>query len=623
MSARPARGAARRDEGGARKPRAALAAAPWPAVPPALLTLVALVAALLVALAVTTPIDDPDVWQHLAVGRAIATLRALPHTNVWTWPGYGQPYFVPSWLFRVLLWPFWQAGGLVGLYGWRWLTTLAAFALLWRASRRAGATGVAPFVVLAWCALFWRQRSQLRPDTLVAVLLALELWLLEARRSGAKVSAWWLVPVAWVWVNAHISYLFFFAIAIAYLADAVWRTKRGAPTGESPRALALALAVALAACFANPYGLETLRQPFEYFLVWRHEPIYRGIWELQPLEWRFNVRNGLAPFLALTAVFALLRARREGLDVAQLVLLPLAAQMFATQRFVGYFALVAAPFVARDLAHALARVPRPAWLAAPATRAALACVACVAVTAPELTRPEWPVRIGLVDVAYPKAACDWIEAHDVHGRAFNTFSQGGYLLWRFWPQRDRLPFIDVHQTGTREDRDRYAYAWADPESWRELDRERRFDWALLVRKEGSAQHLEDVLDADPEWALVFADDAASLYLRRDGSMAALAEREAFRWVPAGNAALPAMAALVVRDTVARAGAKAELARQIAASPLVGQAHSQLANLEALDEDWAAALAHLDAARRIDPALPRLAEREADARRRLAAGSARP
>src|SRR6185312_12805261 len=130
--------------------------------PAALVTL--LVAAACVAWATTYPIVDTDVWQHLAVGRAIAQTHALPHTNVWTWPTFGAPYVLPSWLYRVALWPFWQLGGVAGLFVWRWLTTAVTFALLLATARRLGARGLAPYVTLVWCALFYRQRSQLRPE---------------------------------------------------------------------------------------------------------------------------------------------------------------------------------------------------------------------------------------------------------------------------------------------------------------------------------------------------------------------------------------------------------------------------------------------------------------------------
>jgi hypothetical protein len=622
------RGGSRRDVSGSRPPAAPGAAAPharqrteaaFQPISRAWLTVVACVAAAIVALTVTAPLQDKDVWQHLAVGRAMWTLHGVPHTDLWTWPGYGTPYLLPSWLFRALLWPFWAAGGLVGLYAWRWLTTLAAFAILWRTARRAGATGAAPILMLVWCALFYRQRSQLRPDTLVAVLLAAQMWVLEARRNGARVHPAWLVAIGWAWVNAHISYPLFFVIGIAYLADATWRARRTTGAAyEHPRGLALALLAALAAGMLNPFGFAALAQPFDYVLHGSHEPIYRNIIELRPLLWSWNVRNGLIAFLVVLTLLAARRARRDGPDLAQWLLLPaLAYQMVTSQRFIGYFAIVAAPFAARDLAAALRGVRWPAFVAAPAVRAALVAGLCVVGAIPELTRPDWPLQLGLDPVAYPVYACDWIAKHEVRGRAFNAYSQGGYLLWRFWPQRDRLPFMDIHQTGTRRDRDLYTYAWADSSAWRELDAERRFDWALVPRKQGTAQRLLEYLDADPDWAMVFADDAAALYLRRDGAMADTASRAAFRWVPGGSERISRMARAVELDLDARDAARAELARMIADSRSCGQAHSQLANLEGLDGHWDAAIEQLELARAIDPSLPRLAEREQMARDRRA------
>jgi hypothetical protein len=144
------------------------------------------------------------------VGKTIWATHAIPSTQVWTWPTHGAPDVLPSWLFRALLWPFWQVGGLAGVFVWRWLTTLAMFAFLFAAVRRMGATGVAPLFMLVWCVLFWRQRSQARPETFAAILLAAELLLLETRRRlGANASPrllWGLLPIALLWANAHISW---------------------------------------------------------------------------------------------------------------------------------------------------------------------------------------------------------------------------------------------------------------------------------------------------------------------------------------------------------------------------------------------------------------------------------
>ena len=46
---------------------------------------------------------DTDLWQHLVMGKAIWSLGGVPHTNLWTWPQYGEPYFLSSWGFRALI----------------------------------------------------------------------------------------------------------------------------------------------------------------------------------------------------------------------------------------------------------------------------------------------------------------------------------------------------------------------------------------------------------------------------------------------------------------------------------------------------------------------------------------
>ena len=155
---------------------------------------------------------DTDLWQHLVMGKAIWAARGFPRTNLWTWPQYGEPYYVSSWGFRALAWPLWAWGGIPALYAWRWLTTLTVFGLLLATARALGARGLSAILVMVWFALDYRLRTDVRPETLAAVLLALDLWLLERHRLGAGGEAaarrqtWWFVATAWAWANVHISY---------------------------------------------------------------------------------------------------------------------------------------------------------------------------------------------------------------------------------------------------------------------------------------------------------------------------------------------------------------------------------------------------------------------------------
>src|SRR5262249_32208688 len=189
------------------------------------------------------------------------------------------------------------------LYLWRWLSTLAAFGVSWLAARRMGARGFVPLVIVMLCVMVYRGRAQARPETLVAVLLALEIWVLEARRHPRPVvdesqpsatpapryPSPWIVAIAWVWANVHISYWMGLALAAIHLVGSPPAATRRAAGTTRPLATRTRLAGVLLASalisFANPFGWRALAQPFEYWFVWRHELVYKVISELGPLDW--------------------------------------------------------------------------------------------------------------------------------------------------------------------------------------------------------------------------------------------------------------------------------------------------------------------------------------------------
>jgi hypothetical protein len=593
------------------------------------LWVVAIAAFASIAISVSYRIDDPDLWQHLAVGREVWTTHRLPMVHHWTWPSYGQPDVNPSWGFETLLWPFWDRGRLLGLFAWRWLTTLAAFALLWAAARRMGAKGLAPALVLAFCALTYRQRSDLRPETLSAVLFAAQLWILETRRGGGPDRSAWLPALAWIWANSHVSYYLGLATTALYLAEAWWVARSrpaGGPAGRGaaggargrgaaaeavgPRAapagpLAWALLASIAISFLNPYGWRSLAQPFQYVLFWRHQPVFQNIPELAAPRWSQNWTNGLPLLMAGWPALALWRAARRRPDRVELVLAAaFTAQALTAQRFLGAYTLGAAPFVSRDLGELAAslRAGRRAWPLA--LRAGLVAIGCLAIGPLEWSRWDLPTRLTLDEQAYAFRACDFLAAHGVRGRGLNQFGMSGWQVFRFAPDRGRLPFIDIHQSGTRADCDLYALAQSDPAAWRALDERHRFDYVLLGRVQFAGDRLLDALDADTAFALVFKDDAAALFVRR-GSFPALARRYAYTVVPAGNRGIGALGQACARDSTLRPGVRAELEREAAGSPWHAQACSLLANLALLESDWPRATALLDSVEAIDLRRPRL------------------
>jgi hypothetical protein len=590
---------AERERRSAKPARSPARPAPAPAPALSLAHPATLAAALTVAacivVAVSIRIYDTDFWHHLLVGRVIWTWHAIPLLQIWNWSTYGSIDATNAWLFRVIVWPLWAAWGVTGLFVWRWLSTLAVFGIAWAAARRMGARGLTPLLVIGLCVLVYRARSQIRPETLVAVLTALQILVLETRRAararGEALPALMrdpgllLIAIAWVWANIHPSYYMGFVMIGFHVLDdlrlARWgKGPEGFGAAEDARRLVLLACAGLAISFVNPWTWRPLWAPFDFFIRLRHEPLYREIGELKPLDWHNNARNGLAALIVLWPLLAIWRWRRERFDLVEALCIAFfTALMLNTQRFAGTWSVVAAPYLARDLdawvrTRRWPRWTRPAW-----ARAGLVAVSCVALSIPEWSRVEYPLAIALDDARFPIAACDFMAAHGVRGRGFNDLG-GAYQAWRFWPERARLPFITgTLETVTPEDRRLYTLAQQDAKAWRELDARHHFDYVLVSRYHTGWGALLDFLDADrATWALVFADDAAALYVRRAGPLGAVAERYGYRHVPAGVAGLAPLGQAASADSALLRTVEDELRRQARESRYNAQAYSLLARI---------------------------------------------
>jgi Flp pilus assembly protein TadD len=437
------------------------------------------------------------------------------------------------------------------------------------------------------------------------------VWILETRRQGGPDRTAWIPLIALAWANTHLSYfLGFIVLGIHWIAALLPTAGRGHTRDPRPWRLLIIGVVAFAASLLNPFGWRALWQPFDFALHWRNEPMFTAIGELQHLPLAALRWSGVAFVLVLWPLLLLWRASRRGWDLDEaLTCLVFTAFAWSSVRFLGYLSLVSVPYLARDLDAWVAARRWPSWSAAPWGRAAMATAVCVALGWPAWTAKGTGVGAG-IDMRYvPERACDFMAREGIAGRGFNHFHFGGYMLWRFWPERGRLPFATIHPEALRhEDRLAYERARTDPAGWGALDARYRFDYALLYRRQLGGDRLLDALDADRAFALVFLDDVAAVFVRRDGPLAGVAHRLAYRAAPAGRSAIGALGRTCATDTLLRARAEAELARQAAGSPHNAMASSVLATLEMMDGRPAEAEARMRHALEVDPDLPRAHER---------------
>lgn len=540
-----------------RSSHARVAAAPPKEVRPAAApqwlrwTVLALAAALLVFY-FCGDVSDTDTWWHLKTGQYIVQQHKLPvpdpfayTTYMWK-PAYAGEevtrYFnlTHEWLAQAFLYSIYAAGGFAAMVFVRALC-MASFCglaglIVWR--RTHGfyrAIGAALAVTLVA-----RTFTGDRPQYLTYLFLALAILILESRRR-----LWILPPLLLVWANCHAGFFLGWVVMGAYCGEALIQRLRGTPPVDEKRLWVFSLAAVLVSGL-NPNYFRLL----EVMRYYRQSAIQSQIW-----EWQYPKYWEITPFTVLVygALAVMLLNRRRTRISDWILLAAFGAAGFLALRNIILAGFVGSILIASYLPRSREEAGGRGWLAAGlvalggtiaiypgATAAALgALVAIVAVfwhgkwrlaaeaglavflaAAIAMLFVHGDVQPRATTWRVPEKAADFLVEHHIRGRIFNTYGQGGYLIWRLWPQLQ--VFIDGRALNEKvfQDAARIGMNAADTggPSGEQLLRTYGIDVIVMDSFEpvsGQAYFLPAAL-ADPaqkEWKLVYQDVHDTIYMR--------------------------------------------------------------------------------------------------------------
>ena len=465
--------------------------------------ILALTAVLL--LAVFTPeLTDSDAWWHLRTGEYIWQTHHLPAPDPFAYttdqgpPAYPEEpvtrYFnlTHEWLGQVIFYLAYAAAGIPGVILFRALL-LAAFCGLVGliAFHRTASFYRAIAAALLAAAVAWRYTSD-RPYLFTFVLLAAVIAILEYRRH-----LWLLPPLFLFWANCHGGYFLGWVPLAAYSVESLLRKSRD-------RALWLISAVSILVCGLNPNGFRAVA----VLLAYRRSFMQSTIWEWQRTVFWPPQMFGLILAAAAIAIFL---ARKRSRLADWLLLIAFSCAAVLAVRNIILIGLIGPIVIATYLPWKLA-LPRMAEFAAAAAIAGFALVEIASGAAFQLHAADW---------RYPSGAADFLLAHHVTGRMFNSYENGGYLIWRLWPQ-ERV-FIDgraLNETVFQDYRRIASNAVGDSTGPSSEQLLAKYGIEVIVMEgfepnTGDAWLLPAAL-ADPaqsEWKLVYRDGQAVVYMR--------------------------------------------------------------------------------------------------------------
>jgi hypothetical protein len=127
----------------------------------------------------------------------------------------------------------------------------------------------------------------------------------------------------------------------------------------------------------------------------------------------------------------------------------------------------------------------------------------------------------------PVAAADFIEKNNIKGRCFADYLSSSYLLWRLKP--DFKTYIDLRDLDIFPNNffERYNMMLQNPQIFEEEDKKQNFEYVVLLRRNMEAiPYLYKYLFDSPNYALVFADPVALVYLKNTDRNKSLIEKYA-------------------------------------------------------------------------------------------------
>jgi hypothetical protein len=510
---------------------------------------IGLLAASLTALVVLLsiyPIASPDTWWHLEAGEYIVAHRTIPLVDVFSFTAQGKRWITHEWLFEIGAWLVHQLGGLDLLIVSKALLVLLGFGLWWWFFRLCGVSAVTGAITIALFAPLVTYHAYERPHlftNLFATVFAIALlWYREAsdRRQARRVLLL-LLPVQLVWANLHAGMVLGPALMLAFVVCEALQVRLAArlnwfaPSRVAPsewKFLLAMLAGLTGLCFVNPNLHHAVIYPFTI----AGDPLFKqGITELRPVfsSPGFQAADAFWLFLAMVVLGALsfVRARRcvSLWSLCLFACATLAALMAV--RNVELFAMLAGPVVALNLRapFTMTQSERPLRLFM-ASAVILSLIAVVLIRGVDVGGTQRKPALGYDTSMVPAGAATFVEQHPISGQVFNSMEFGGYLIWRWHPQR--LVYadgrLDVFGAGHFQE---YLGALRSEVSPDYLARQYQLG-AFLLRQPQRAvpNYLGRTLARAPGWRLVYFDQQALLYVKDDDAHRALIAQNGYRAV---------------------------------------------------------------------------------------------
>ncbi len=500
------------------------------------------------------PVNDYDFFWHLKTGEWIWQNKTLPDKDPFSFtslpyekadPYRPQTILKSYWLSQLFFYSLYSLSGFKGIVISRAIVFCIILFVLWRTMAKDGIDYRLRIIFLIPYIFIIREYQKERPQLFSFLFAPIVLYLLEnlkeacsvQRLAGSKIhttryTLYAILPlIMLLWANMHGGFLVGVAFIVAYLVGE-WLTyllpARYIPDAtrcdNAPLRFTLVSAISIACVFLNPNTYHTITS----FLIYYQSILVEVTLEfLSPLK----VYSTLSPnwhsyWALLLFTFLVLVVRFRKFNIPELfILVGTAIASLSAMRYAFFFFVAAIPIIARHTKSFIVRLSQPMSSSVKSymkntVNFSLPVALFVLIYMSPLK--NMPLKEDIYQDMFPSEAVSFLERNNLPGPMFNDATWGGYLIWRLYPEYK--VFIDprtlnVEVFGQYNDiiEASKATAYAGLPVWKGLLKVYGINIILTPvadRYSGEILPLIIELMKDDEWALVYLDNKASLFLRR-------------------------------------------------------------------------------------------------------------
>ncbi|MBI3630881.1 MAG: hypothetical protein HY221_00910 [Candidatus Sungbacteria bacterium] len=460
-----------------------------------------------------------DLGRHLKNGQILFETGSLIATNFYSYTQSSFPTVNHHWGSGLLFYFVWRLAGFTGLHIFFIGMSLGSFLIFLALARREAGNGVSSLLAIPTLFLL-AERTEIRPEVFSYLLAGIFIWLLVGMPEGKKFLPRALALAAGeiLWVNTHIYFFLGPLIVTAFLIEAwVWSKA----SRKRMRVLGATLALVAGAMLVNPFGFSGISAPFTIlrnygYRVAENQPVW--FMERIMADPNFLIFKGLFILLAASFVIRFLKQKNVGVAYA-LLALGASTMAWLQVRNLALFGLFSLPIIAANLAASrrrelIVRLDTPAAVSAAAILALLFIPASFGHLQAEF--PYWH-EFGLGLASNNSRAADFFKANDLHGPIFNNYDIGGYLIFHLFPQEKIFADNRPEAYPASFFQDTYIPMQERSDAWRAAQAAYRFNAIFFFWRDVTpwAQSFLAARLNDPDWAPVFADENALIFLREN------------------------------------------------------------------------------------------------------------